>query len=300
MIKYPDMMTLSFEQFEALTYNLYSTKDGQPATRPFAQKISRQTITQLITLGFTSKDGAVTKLGLAVLEQYRVKRAIILGAGLGSRMMPATKDIPKPMVTVNGKRFIETQIDALLAAGIEDITVVRGHNGNAFDVLLKAYPMLKFVENARDKVSNNIVSTYLARDLLESCYVIEDDLLIKNPSVLRKYEYRSHYCSVPTNGSEDWYFSTDKDSITDVNFGAQLTQDQYLGISFWTPADAQQLKLDLEQALKNPANEQIFLEAVPLKLYPEHYKLYIRRLQKEDVIEVDTYQELQQLDQSYR
>lgn len=290
-------MNLTYEQFQALIDCLDHSKAGGQSPLP---KTSKQTDIDLVTLGLTDKRGAVTKLGLTALEPYRVKRAIILGAGLGSRMLPATKSIPKPMVMVNGKRFIETQIDALLAAGIEDITIVRGHNGQAFDLLLETYPMLTFIENTRDKVSNNIVSAYLVRDRLENSYVIEDDLLIKSSSVLRSYEYYSHYCSVPTNGTKDWYFSTKNNVITDVNFGVPTTHDQYLGVSFWTPTDALQLKLDLEQALKTPANERVFLEAVPLKLYPDHYNLYIRRLGRNDVVEVDTYQELQHLDPSYR
>ena len=43
----------------------------------------------------------ITAAGLEAMEPYKVKRAIIVGAGFGSRMMPATANRPKPMVTVN-------------------------------------------------------------------------------------------------------------------------------------------------------------------------------------------------------
>lgn len=51
---------------------------------------------------------SLTSDGLARLEHYRVKRAIIMGAGFGSRMMPATKDRPKPMVGT-----VPCQVDSL-------------------------------------------------------------------------------------------------------------------------------------------------------------------------------------------
>ena len=44
---------------------------------------------------------------------HKVERAIILAAGKGNRMHPVTLRIPKPMVKVNGKRMIDTVIDAL-------------------------------------------------------------------------------------------------------------------------------------------------------------------------------------------
>ena len=69
----------------------------------------------------------VTELGEKALEPYTVKRAVVLAAGFGSRMMPATENIPKPMVTVNGVRIIDTLLDALVIAGINDITIVGGY-----------------------------------------------------------------------------------------------------------------------------------------------------------------------------
>ncbi|MBM6766351.1 NTP transferase domain-containing protein, partial [Faecalicoccus pleomorphus] len=73
-------------------------------------------------------------------EPYQVKQAIIIAAGLGSRMLPATKDTPKPLVEVNGRRIIETLLDALVAAEIKDITVIVGYQRQKVKSLLANYP----------------------------------------------------------------------------------------------------------------------------------------------------------------
>ncbi|MBP9738464.1 phosphocholine cytidylyltransferase family protein [Candidatus Saccharibacteria bacterium] len=242
---------------------------------------------------------SITDKGINALEPYRVKRAVILAAGLGSRMMPATENTPKPMVMVNGKRFIETQLNALLQAGITNITIVRGYKGNVFDQLLDNYPGLKFMDNPEFSSSNNIVSAYLARELLEDTYVIEGDLFISNLDIIQPYQYQSCYYGIPVDSTDDWYFSTVGDQITDVNLGSEKPCDLYVGISFWTKNDAQQLRSDLEITLQDPQNRGLFLEDVPLKSRKDNYTMLVNRVNRDDVIEVDTFEELQVLDQSY-
>ena len=67
----------------------------------------------------------------------QAKRAIILAAGLGSRLREITVKTPKPLITVKGKMFIETIIDALTQAGIYDITIVVGYKAEQFYKLKK-------------------------------------------------------------------------------------------------------------------------------------------------------------------
>ena len=81
-------------------------------------------IGELTDAGYLS-GGDITKQGLDALEPYRAKRAVFLAAGFGTRLVPVTLNTPKPLVRVNGKRIIDGLIDAVLAAGIEEIYIVR-------------------------------------------------------------------------------------------------------------------------------------------------------------------------------
>ena len=65
----------------------------------------------------------------------KVKRAIILAAGKGTRLQPLTFDTPKPLIMVNGKRMIDTIIEGLHDNGIFEIYVVVGHLKEKFNCL---------------------------------------------------------------------------------------------------------------------------------------------------------------------
>ena len=60
-------------------------------------------------------------------------KAVILAAGLGSRLRPITNEVPKCMVPVNGIRIIDKQIDNLVKNGVKDIYVVSGYKAEVLD-----------------------------------------------------------------------------------------------------------------------------------------------------------------------
>jgi CTP:phosphocholine cytidylyltransferase-like protein len=300
-------MRLTLLEFEVVSY---LHRYGAASPRELNRKLSAYSPDSLTsTIQRLLEKGCITQLGTCVsstntaayeaLAPHRVRRAVILAAGTSQRMLPATKQLPKPMVKVNGKQIIKTQLDALIAAGITDITIVRGYKGHVFDELVDEYPMITFVNNPDAAITNNIVSTSLVAHRLDNTYVVEGDLYLKNHTIIRPYEYRSHYCGVRQTVTEDWYFETDGSKITNVDFGTAQDQHQYVGISFWTAEDAKKLEQDIASVLSEPGGDQLFLEAVPLKVHKTHYEVHVREVQHADVIELDTYQELCTIDPSY-
>lgn len=91
-------------------------------------------------------------------------KALILAAGIGSRLAPITNSIPKCMVPINGKPIIKKQIDNLLSANIHDITIVTGYLSNTLTKFLyEQYPFVKIIESIDFLKTNNMYSAYLAK-----------------------------------------------------------------------------------------------------------------------------------------
>ena len=231
---------------------------------------------------------------------YTAEKAIILAAGFGSRMVPVTLDTPKPLVKVNGKRIIDTLLDALLEAGIEDITIVRGYKAEQFDQLLEKYPGLKFIDNPLYETTNSISSAYAALDILEGgCYICEADLLIANPEVIRKYHASSDYLGSFARETDDWCLREVNGLATDYKKGGTECFNCY-GISFWTPEDCDKLREDIQDVWESEGGKDVFYEFVPLVLCKDNYEVKIHECQKADVVEIDSFQELIAIDPTYK
>ena len=236
--------------------------------------------------------------GLDALEPYRVKRAVIIAAGFGSRLVPVTLNTPKPLVRVNGKRIIDGILDALLAAGIEDIVIVRGYLSEQFDQLLYKYPMIRFIENPAYNEANNISSAMCARYLLSEAYVCEADLLISNPAIIKKYNYRSNFLGIKKDRTDDWCFDVVDGIITAQKVGG-IDCYQEVGISYWDASDGRKLAEHLKAAYEMPGGKERYWDQVPFLIFRDEYKVDIRECYDEDIVEIDTFRELKAIDSTY-
>jgi len=233
------------------------------------------------------------------LEPYRVKRAVFIAAGFGTRLVPITLNTPKPLVRVNGKRMIDTQIDAVLAAGIEEIYIVRGYLGEQFDQLLYKYPMIKFIDNPYYNEANNISSVMYARHLLQNAYVMEADLVLYNPKVITKYQYTSNYLGVPVEKTDDWCFETTKNRIiTSLKQGGINCYHEF-GISYWNAQDGAKLCEDIKKVYEMPGGKERYWDQAPLEFCIENYQVEVRCCTFDDVIEIDSFNDLKKIDKSY-
>ena len=87
-------------------------------------------------------------------------KAIIVAAGRGKRLGVETDDIPKCMVKVAGRAILHWQLEALAAAGVDDVVIVRGYLGDRIAAPEGAGPKLRFVDNP-EWASNNILASLL-------------------------------------------------------------------------------------------------------------------------------------------
>ena len=255
-------------------------------------------ISELSELGYI-KDGGITEKGIEALEPYRVKRAIFIAAGFGSRLAPITLNTPKPLVRVKGKRIIDSLLDAVIAAGIEEIYLVRGYLYEQFDQFLYKYPNIKFIDNHSYNEANNISSVMCAKELLENTYILEADLLLYNPELITKYQYSTNYLGVPVKVTDDWCFKTKSGVITELLVGGTDCHHMY-GISYWNAEDGKRLAGHVEKVFNSPGGKERYWDQVALHHYPSEYKISVRECTFDDIVEIDTYRELVALDESYR
>ncbi len=293
------MTRKQFDILSALTEHTALTQRELESITGYSLGTINKTMKELSEEGLV-KDGSITTQGLTALEPYRVKRAIFIAAGFGSRLVPITFNTPKPLVRVHGVRIIDRLIDACLEAGIDEIYVVRGYLAEIFDQLLYKYPMIKFLENPVYNEANNISSSLVARYLLSNAYVFEADLLISNPKIIKKYHYTSDFLAIKKDRSDDWCFKVKDGIITEEMVGGEGDDIwQMVGISYWNEADGHKLSQDIADVYASPGGKERYWEQVPLKYRKEHYRVEVSPCKDEDIVEIDTFNELKAIDKTY-
>jgi CTP:phosphocholine cytidylyltransferase-like protein len=300
-------MNISKNEFEVLAY-VENNGGKKLPQRQISEDVKlsigaiNKTLSELGEMGLVTvnekKELQITKLGLEALEPYRVKRAIIIAAGFGSRMVPVTLNTPKPLVRVHGKRIIETILEAIDKAGIREIILVRGYLGEQFDVLLNKYPHIKFIENPLFNDTNNISSVLLAKDYMENAYVLEADLLLSNPNLIRKYEYCSNYLGIYKERTDDWCFICKKGIIKELDVGGEDCY-QMVGISYWNKEDGKKLGECIEKTFNMPGGREKYWDEVSLKVFSKEFEVAVRPCLQEDIVEIDSFKELKEIDPVY-
>lgn len=231
---------------------------------------------------------------------FHVKRAIIMAAGKGERLRPLTDSVPKPLIPVHGVPMIETILKALSQNGIQEVHIVVGYLKEAFLPLKEKYPFIDLIENPYYRDCNNISSLYVARQYLDDVVILDGDQIIRNPAVLSPDFDRSGYQAVWTGEeTREWLLTVSDGIITSCSRTGGIRGWQLYSVSRWSREDGARLRRDLEDAFES-GNRQIYWDDIALFVRPEHYRLGIFPMDREDVCEIDSLQELRAIDSDYR
>lgn len=109
-------------------------------------------------------------------------KAIILAAGMASRLRPLTNTTPKSLLKIGERSLLQRSMDALIAHGVSEFCIVTGYLHELIEQFVKdCYPdiSVRFIHNADYETTNNIYSLWLARPAAEGeeVLLLDSDLL---------------------------------------------------------------------------------------------------------------------------
>jgi choline kinase len=193
-------------------------------------------------------------------------KAIILSAGQGRRLLPLTESTPKCLLPVSDKPVLAWQMDALLAVGIDEITIVAGFQADLIEALLQQryadYPKIKILFNPFFEVADNLASCWIARTVMNSDFlllngdtVIESALLTQvlnsEPApITLSVDYKSVY------DADDMKVQLDADGwVKQVSkiIPPRQVDAESIGLIYFREQGPQVFSQAVESALRHPA-----------------------------------------------
>ncbi len=183
-------------------------------------------------------------------------KAVILAAGMGSRLKHMTQDLPKCMaIVLNGKTLLQTQIEALRSCGVREIAVVRGYKAEKIN-----FPGLRYHFNSEYKTNNILASLFSAESEMDGDLLVSYSDIWYEPAVVQRLlrsdkdiaigvdiDWKEYYLGRkdhPIEEAENVIFNSDNKVIKIGKIGAEKEEvhGEFIGMMKLTPRGCELLR----------------------------------------------------------
>ena len=133
-------------------------------------------------------------------------KALIIAAGLGSRLKKHTTNLPKCMLDFGGKTLLQRQLDSYKKCGIKDISLVKGYKKEKIN-----YKGIKYFENTDFKNNNILNSIFYAEKIINGNIIISYSDILFESNVVKRLLESDHDSSVVVDIDWRGYYVGRKD-----------------------------------------------------------------------------------------
>lgn len=196
--------------------------------------------------------------------------AVILAAGMASRLRPLTDDRPKCLLSVGGKTLLQRTVDNLLENGISRLIVVTGYlSGMIRAFLTENYPGLDitFIDNTDYQTTNNIYSLWLTKPHVagHEFLLLDSDILFDSRIISRLLATEGTVLALNSHelGEEEIKVITDDDGwVTEISKTCSISDaiGESIGIEKITSGYSEALFSELDLMITVEKQTDVFYE----------------------------------------
>mgnify|MGYP001341430359 CR=1 FL=1 len=219
-------------------------------------------------------------------------KAIILAAGIGSRLYPLTSDRPKCLLKIDGESILEFQVQSLKSCGINDIVVVTGYLSEL--IMKKPYSEVRYRYYKDYSKTNNLYTLYSIRDELnEDTIILFSDVLLSLKLLKRCVENKGdNYNLIIDNNNiteKTMRVKIHNNSIYDIGNHIPINEahGNFIGIGKFSEVGARTIKIYLERYVNDDSHINDYYTSVFYDIAKENHKISYTNVNGEPWIEID-------------